>query len=88
MRYIVSAVTRRGRAMIGANKDPMGEPRRVRPVHPSSAVHGHRVLLGVLLVLIGIAAIAGIVFAAVSGQVTVALIIALFAGAFFSRVGC
>jgi hypothetical protein len=46
------------------------------------------VLLGVLLVLIAIAAIAGIVFAAVSGQVTVALIIALFAGAFFSRVGC
>jgi hypothetical protein len=74
--------------MIGANKDSLGEPRPVRPVHPSSAVHGHRVLLGVLLVLIGIAAIAGIVFAAVSGQVTIALIIALFAGAFFSRVGC
>ena len=46
------------------------------------------VLLGVLLVLIGISAIAGIVFAAVSGQGTIALIIALFAGAFFSRVGC
>jgi hypothetical protein len=46
------------------------------------------VLLGLLLVLIGISAIAGIVFAAVSGQGTVALIIALFAGAFFSRVGC
>jgi hypothetical protein len=74
--------------MIGANKDSLGEPRPVRPVHPSSAVHGHRVLLGVLLVLIAIAAIAGIVFAAVSGQVTIALIIALFAGAFFSRVGC
>jgi hypothetical protein len=74
--------------MIGANKDSLGEPRPVRPVHPSSAVHGHRVLLGVLLVLIAIAAIAGIVLAAVSGQVTIALIIALFAGAFFSRVGC
>jgi hypothetical protein len=74
--------------MIGANKDPIGAPRPVRPVHPSSAVHGHRVLLGVLLVLIGISAIAGIVFAAVSGQVTIALVIALFAGAFFSRVGC
>jgi hypothetical protein len=74
--------------MIGANKDSLGEPRPVRPVHPSSAVHGHRVLLGVLLVLIAIAAIAGIVIAAVSGQVTIALIIALFAGAFFSRVGC
>jgi hypothetical protein len=74
--------------MMGANKDSIGEPRPVRRVHPSSAVHGHRVLLGVLLVLIGIAAIAGIVFAAASGQGTVALIIALFAGAFFSRVGC
>ena len=74
--------------MMGANKDSIGEPRPVRPVHPSSAVHGHRVLLGVLLVLIAICAIAGIVFAAVSGQGTIALIIALFAGAFFSRVGC
>jgi hypothetical protein len=74
--------------MLGANKDSDGEPRRVRPVTPSSAVHGHRVLLGVLLVLIAISAIAGIVFAAVSGQGTIALIIALFAGAFFSRVGC
>ena len=74
--------------MIGTNKDSIGEPRPIRPVHPSSAVHGHRVLLGVLLVLIAIAAIAGIVFAAVSGQGTIALIIALFAGAFVSRVGC
>jgi hypothetical protein len=74
--------------MIGANKDSMGEPRPARRVTPSSSVHGHHVLLAVLLVLIGIAAIAGIVFAAVSGQGTIALIIALFAGAFFSRVGC
>jgi hypothetical protein len=74
--------------MMGANKDSIGEPRLVRPVHPSSAVHGHRVMLGVLLVLIFIAAVVGVVFAAVSGQGTIALIIALFAGAFFSRVGC
>jgi hypothetical protein len=45
-------------------------------------------MLGVLLVLIFIAAVVGIVFAAVSGQGTIALIIALFAAAFFSRVGC
>jgi hypothetical protein len=74
--------------MIGAKKDSMGEPRPVRRVTPSSSVSGHHVLLGVLLVLIAIAAISGIVFAAVSGQGTIALIIALFAGAFFSRVGC
>jgi hypothetical protein len=88
MRYIVCAVTTEGRPVIGADKDPIGEPRPVRPVHPSSAAHGHRVLLGVLLVLIAISAIVGVVFAAVSGQGTIALIIALFAGAFFSRVGC
>lgn len=74
--------------MVGANKDSIGEPRPVRPVHPSSSLDGHRVLLGVLLFLIAVAAIVGIVFAAVSGQGTIALIIALFAGAFFSRVFC
>ncbi len=74
--------------MVGADKDSIGEPRPVRPVHPSSAVHGHRVLLGMLLVLIGISAIVGVVVAATSGQPTIALVIALFAGAFFSRVGC
>jgi len=74
--------------MSGANEDPIGKPHPVRPVPPSSSLDGHRVLLGVLLVLIAIAAISGIVFAAVSGQGTIALIIALFAGAFFSRVGC
>ncbi len=74
--------------MMGANKDSMGEPRPVRRVTPSSSVDGHRVLLGLLLVLIAISAIVGIVFAAVSGQGTIALIIALFAGAFFSRVFC
>ncbi len=74
--------------MVGPNEDPIGKPKPAPRITPSSSVHGHHVLLGVLLVLIGIAAIAGIVFAAVSGQGTIALIIALFAGAFFSRVGC
>jgi hypothetical protein len=44
--------------------------------------------VGALLVLVGIAAIVGVVVAAVSGQPTIALVIALFAGAFFSRVAC
>jgi len=44
--------------------------------------------LGALLVLIAIAAIVGVVVTAVSGQPTVALVIALFAGAFFSRIAC
>jgi len=41
-----------------------------------------------LLFLIGIAAIVGIVVTTAIGQPTVALIIALFAAAFFSRVAC
>jgi hypothetical protein len=47
-----------------------------------------RWLRGTVLFLIGIAAIVGIVVTTTIGQPTVALIIALFAGAFFSRVAC
>ena len=55
----------------------------------TGAVNGHRVmLLGIVLVLIAVAAISGIVFALSTGQPTVALIIGLISGAFFSRVGC
>ena len=73
--------------MIGANGQPIGQPRPARPLarRPSADI---RWGLGALLVLIGIAAIVGVVVAAVSGQPTIALIIALFAGAFFSRVAC
>ncbi|MCW2624103.1 hypothetical protein [Mycobacterium sp.] len=75
--------------MAGANEDPIGKPHPVPPrVAHHSSLDGHRVLLAVLLVLIAISAIVGVVFAAVSGQGTIALIIALFAAAFFSRVGC
>lgn len=63
-------------------------PARPR-VTSSGAVNGHRVLLmGILLMLIAVAAISGVVFALSTGQPTVALIIGLVAGAFFSRVGC
>ncbi len=73
--------------MIGAAGEPNGQPRPVRPLvnRPSAEI---RWGLGALLVLIGIAAIVGVVVTAVSGQPTVALVIALFAGAFFSRVAC
>ncbi|RDH76967.1 hypothetical protein DVS77_19280 [Mycolicibacterium moriokaense] len=43
---------------------------------------------GILLVLIGVAAIAAIVVTAVMGLTTSALIIAIFTGAFFSRCAC
>jgi hypothetical protein len=74
--------------MVGANEDSNGDPKPTPPITPSSSIDGHRVLLGLLLFLIAISAIVGVVVAAASGQGTVALIIALFAGAFFSRVGC
>jgi hypothetical protein len=72
--------------MVGVNDDPI--------VHPAAAARTARVsvntrwLLGTLLFLIGIAAIVGIVVTTAIGQPTVALIIALFAAAFFSRVAC
>ncbi len=72
--------------MIGAGGEPIGQPRPPRPLVSRSAEIRWR--LGALLVLIGIAAIVGVVVTAVSGQPTIALIIALFAGAFFSRVAC
>jgi hypothetical protein len=74
--------------MVGANEDSIGESKPARLIIPSSSIDGDRVLLGVLLLVIGVSAIVGVVVAAVSGQPTVALIIGLFAAAFFSRVGC
>jgi hypothetical protein len=63
-------------------------PLRPRLTH-SGAVNGQRVLLmGIVLMLIAVAAVSGIVFALTTGQPTVALIIGLISGAFFSRVGC
>ena len=74
--------------MVGANEDSPGEPKPAPPITPHPSIDGHRLLLGFLLVLIGICAIVGVVVAAMSGQGTIALIIALFAAAFFSRVFC
>ena len=74
--------------MGGANEDPVREPQRARPLTNGSSVDARHWFLGTLLFVIGVSAIIGVVVAAVSGQTTVALIIALFAGAFFSRVAC
>ena len=74
--------------MVGVNDDPTGQPQPAPPLTNGSSVDAHHWFLGTLLFVIGISAIIGVVVAAVSGQTTVALIIALFAGAFFSRVAC
>ena len=49
--------------------------------------HAH-VWWGVLLLVIGIAAVSAIVVTAMMGLTTEALIIAIFTGAFFSRCAC
>ena len=75
--------------MAGVHDDLTGHPRRQPPALAHRGALSHRAwMMGMLLFLIGISAIVGVVVAAVSGQTTIALIIALFAGAFFSRVAC
>jgi hypothetical protein len=88
MRYIVLAVTWRRDAIMRVNKDPIGHPHPVPPLTRHSSIDARHWFLGTLLFVIGVAAIVGIVVAAVAGQTTIALIIALFAGAFFSRCAC
>ena len=59
---------------------------QVSPRAPTRS-HAH-MWWGILLVLIGVAAIAAILVTAVLGLTTEALIIAIFTGAFFSRCAC
>jgi hypothetical protein len=73
--------------MVGVNGHEVGQPQPARPLPRRSTSNTH-CLLGTLLALIAISAIVGIVVTASMGQTTVALIIALFAGAFFSRAAC
>ncbi|MGX9789791.1 hypothetical protein [Mycobacterium sp. MMS18-G62] len=73
--------------MVGMNENPLNHRQPARPLVHRSAVNT-RWLLGALLFIIAISAIVGVVVAASSGQTTVALIIAVLAGAFFSRVAC
>ncbi len=63
----------------------MGREFETHPVRADSAV-GVRWFYVLLLVVIGIAAVAGIVSTAAMGQTQVAIIIGLVTMAFFSRV--
>ncbi|MDR3662524.1 MAG: hypothetical protein P4L86_19445 [Mycobacterium sp.] len=67
--------------MVARQHGPVARPH-------SGAVNGHRVLLGIVLLLIAVASVSGIVFSLSTGQPQVALIIGLISAAFFSRVGC
>ncbi len=73
--------------MLGPENGAQG-PRTAMPPTAGGSINGHRMLMGLLLLLIGIAAIAGVLVAVSSGQPTIALIIGLVAAAFFARVGC
>lgn len=61
---------------------------QIRPTRAAASRRDTRVLFGILLFVIGVAAITAVVVTAVQGLTTAALIIALFTAAFFSRVGC
>ena len=61
---------------------------QIRPTRAAASRRDTRVLIGILLFVIGVAAITAVVVTAVQGLTTVALIIALFTAAFFSREGC
>ena len=74
--------------MIGTHDDGLEQSKTALPPAVGGSINGMRVLMGLLLLLIAVAAISGIVVALSSGQPTVAFIIGLVAVAFFSRIGC
>jgi hypothetical protein len=75
--------------MVDPKNNGLGHPPRVAP---APVVHGSSVLLhwllGIVLFLIAVGSIVGVVVTMRMGEPTVAIIIALFAAAFFSRVAC
>ncbi|MET0454091.1 MAG: hypothetical protein ABW137_19845 [Mycobacterium sp.] len=74
--------------MAASQKSPLGQPRPALPPAAGGSINGMRVLMGIVLVLIAIAAVSGVVMAMSSGQPQVAFIIGLLAAAFFARIGC
>jgi hypothetical protein len=75
-------------AMIGSQDDIIRKRQTDLPRAAGGSINGHRMLLGIVLLLIAIASITGIVVALAGGQPTAAVIIGLVSAAFFARVGC
>jgi hypothetical protein len=73
--------------MVGVNNHPIGLPQPAAPLVGRRST-GHHWVLGALLFLIVIAGIIGIVVAIMSGQATVAIIIALCTGAIVAGSSC
>ena len=74
--------------MAGSQNGPLRRPRVELPHPAGGSINGMRVLMGILLLVILVAAIMGVMVSLSSGQPTVAIIIGLLAAAFFTRVGC
>ena len=74
--------------MFGAHDNGVDKSQSGLPPAAQGSISGQRVLMGVLLLLIAVAAISGIVVSLSSGQPTIAFLIGLVAVAFFSRIGC
>lgn len=73
--------------MVGVNEDPMGLPQPVVPLVGRRRAEHHWVL-GTLVFLILIAGIGGVVVAMMTGQTTVAIIVALFTAAIVAGSTC
>jgi hypothetical protein len=73
--------------MVGVNNKPVGLPHPAAPLVGRRSTEHHWVL-GSLLFLIVIAGIAGVVVATMSGQPTVAIIVALVTGAIVAGSTC
>lgn len=58
------------------------------PPAAGGSVNGIRLLLAIMFVLIALASVSGVVFAAMTGQPTIAIAIGLVAAAFFCGVVC
>ncbi len=74
--------------MVGVNDDPMGLPQPAPPLVARRSVDHHSWVLGALLFLIVIAGVAGVVVATMSGQTTVAIIVALLTAAIVAGSTC
>jgi hypothetical protein len=78
----------KGWPMVAPQNGPLGNSRSTLPPAAHGSINGMRVLLGLILLVIAVAAVMGIVVAMSSGQWQIAIIVGLVAGAFFARVGC
>lgn len=74
--------------MLASHDGSIEHSRAKLPRAAGGSIHGTRLLMGILLVLIAVGVITGVAIAMTSGQPTVAFVIGLLGVAFFSRAFC